>query len=93
MSDYMDKIRLVVAKRQDETYPMIIGGIAESTWEVIPEEDWNKWKQEMAEKYFDADWTAYDYIDVIMSFPTEQLAPLFEARNIEPVSIEAARNE
>jgi hypothetical protein len=90
MSHYMDKTRLVVAKRQDEEFPMIIGAIAESTWEIISEEDWNKWKQEMAEKYFDADWTAYDYIDVIMSYPNDKLTALFEARNIVPTGMEVS---
>jgi len=88
MSDYLDKTRLLVAKREDEKWPMVIGAMPQSTWEIIPPEDWDEWKRKTAEKFFDADWTAYDFIEVVITIPSEQLAALFDAREIAPTTIE-----
>lgn len=90
MSNLYDKTRLLVAKREDEDLPMVIAAMPESTWEIIPVEDWDRWKREAGERAFDADWTAYDYIEVVMSFPVERLAEMFRAREIEPVSVTPA---
>ncbi len=89
---YYDKHRLVVAKLYDEDTPFIIGGISESTWEILPPEDWDAWKREMGEKYFGPDWTSYDYIEVIMEYPVEKLMDLFKAQHIKPVAITRAES-
>jgi hypothetical protein len=88
VSDYLDKTRLLVAKREDEKYPLVIAAMPESTWEVIPPEDWDVWKRKRGEEMFDRDWTAYDYIEVIVTIPNAQLAAMFDAREITPVAVE-----
>ena len=85
---YLDKTRLLVAKREDEDSPMVIGAMPQSTWEIIPPEDWDAWKRKTAEQFFDADWTAYDYIEVVITIPVGQLAAMFDAREIAPMSVE-----
>lgn len=90
MPDIYDKTRLLVAKRFDENYPMIIGAMTESTWEILPVEDWDEWKRKRAMEYFDADWTEYEYVEVIVTIPNSQLADLFSAREITPASVEKA---
>lgn len=92
MPDFYDKTRLLVAKREDERYPMIIGAMPESTWEVIPPEDWDQWRRKRGEEHFSDDWTAYDYIEVIVTIPNAQLAAMFDARQIEPTSVEVAND-
>jgi hypothetical protein len=42
MSDYMEKTMLLVAKREDEDYPMVIGAMPRSTWEVFDIEEWDR---------------------------------------------------
>lgn len=88
MSDYLDKVRLLVAKREDEDWPLVIAAMPESTWEVIPPEDWDKWKREASERMFDDDWTAYDYIEVVAEIPNATLAKMFEAREIQVSAVE-----
>lgn len=88
MSDYLDKVRLLVAKREDEKYPMVIAAMPESTWEIFPPEDWDKWKRKQGETFFDADWTAYDYIEVVAVISNSMLAGLFEAREISVTNVE-----
>ena len=85
MTDYyMDQTRLVVAKREDEKYPLIIAAMPQSTWEIIPVEEWDEWKRERARAFLDDDWTAYDYIEVVITIPTSRLAAMFNAREIVP---------
>jgi hypothetical protein len=88
MSDYLDKTRLLVAKREDEDAPYIIGAMPQTTWEVFDPEEYDEWKRKTAERFFDADWTAYDYIEVVMVFPNKSLADLFAACEIRPVAME-----
>ena len=88
MNDYYDKTRLIVAKREDEEVPMVIAAMPQTTWEVIPVDEWDEWKRKRAEAFFDADWTAYDYIEVVVTIPWQQLAELFNAREVTPVSVE-----
>lgn len=90
MTDYYDKTRLVVAKREDERYPMVIAAFPESTWEVIPPEEWDAKKRKWAEEFFDADWPLYDYIEVIVTISNAELAAMFAAREITPVAVERA---
>lgn len=90
MSDLYEKTRLVVARRVDERYPMVVGACAESTWEVIPPDEWDKLKREMAQKWLDQDWTAYDYVEVVVTIPCAQLNQLFDAREIRPTTVERA---
>lgn len=87
---YLDKVRLVVAKMPDERYPMVVGALPESTWEIIPPEDWDKAKREMAEKWLGPDWTAYDYVEAVALIPNARLADMFETRKIEAVAVEKA---
>lgn len=75
--DYDDKVRLLVAKREDEDIPYVIAAFPMSTWEIIPPEDWDSWKRERAEAFFDADWTAYDYVEAVVTIPWRDLAQLF----------------
>lgn len=84
---YLDQTRLLVAKREDEDSPMIVGAYPQSTWEVVPDEDFDRWKRETAESFFGPDWTAYDYLEVVMTFPASKLCAMFEAREIVPASM------
>lgn len=93
MSDYLDKTRLLVAKREDEDYPLVIAAMPESTWEVIPPEDWDAWKRKRGEEMFDRDWTAYDYIEVIVTIPNAFLASMFAAREVVPTSVVKAEDD
>lgn len=87
---YIDKTRLVLARMEGEDWPLVIGAVSETTWEIIPPDDWDKTRREMAEKWLGPDWTAYDFVEVVMTYPAEKFRLLFEARHIEPDSIEAA---
>lgn len=93
MANYLDKTRLLVAKREDEQYPMVIAAMPQSTWEIIPPEDWDAWKRKRGEEMFDRDWTAYDYIEVIVTIPNKDLAAMFEAREIVPAGVEVATDD
>jgi hypothetical protein len=86
--DYYDKTRMIVARMEGERYPMVVGAVAESTWEVIPPEDWDRIKRELAEKWLGPDWTAYDYVEVVVIVPTSKLNELFDAREIVPEAVE-----
>lgn len=90
---YLDKTRLLVAKREDESYPMVIAAMPQSTWEIIPPEEWDAWKRKRGEEMFSDDWTAYDYIEVIATIPNAQLAALFAAQNIVLTAVELADSE
>ncbi len=87
---YLDKTRLLVAKREDEECPLVIAAMPNSTWEVMHPEEWDRWKREQAAAAFDDDWTAYDYIEVVITIAVGQLASMFSAREIEPRKVEAA---
>jgi hypothetical protein len=86
--DYYDKTRMIVARMEGERYPMVVGAVAESTWEVIPPEDWDRIKRELAEKWLGPDWTAYDYVEVVVIVPTSKLNELFDAHEIVPEAVE-----
>lgn len=88
MASYNDKTRLLVAKREDETTPMIIGAFPMSTWEIIPPEEYDELKRTQAEQFFNDDWTLYDYIEVVVTIPCEQLEAMFEAREVVPTAME-----
>lgn len=90
MTDYLDKTYLLVAKREDEHYPLVIGAMPASTRGIIFPEEWDAWKRKRGEEMFNDDWTAYDYIEVIVTIPNAQLAELFAAHKITPSSIEVA---
>jgi hypothetical protein len=90
MSDYLDQTRLIVAKMEGERWPLVVGAIAQSTWEIIPPDEWDQIKRELAEKWLGPDWTAYDYIEVVLTIPASQLAAMFDAREITPESVEKA---
>lgn len=82
MTDYLDKVRLIAARMEGEKCPSIIGAIAETTWEIIPPEDWDRVRNELAEKWLGPDWTAYDFIEVIVEIPNANLAAMFDARSL-----------
>lgn len=90
MTDYLDKTYLLVAKREDEHYPMVIGAMPFSTWEIIAPDEWDAWKRKRGKEAFSDDWTAYDYVEVIVTIPNAQLAALFAAREITPSAIAIA---
>jgi hypothetical protein len=90
MSDIYDKTRLVVAKRHDEKYPMVVAAMSESTWEIFDPEEWDRWRNKRAQEYFDADWTEYEYIEVVVTIPSADLAALFDAREMTPTSVRRA---
>jgi hypothetical protein len=77
MSDYMDRVRLVVTKLEDESYPLVVGAISESIWEVIPPEEWDAIKCEWLQKWLGPDWTAYDAIEVVAVIPAARLSEFF----------------
>jgi hypothetical protein len=86
MSDTMDKTRLLVAKRVEEDRPLVIAAVPEDMWEILPPEEWEVWKEQRAQELLE-DWTAYDYIEVVVTIPSAQLAAMFEAREIAPTSV------
>jgi hypothetical protein len=88
LSDYMDRTRLLVAKMEGERWPLVVGAVAQATWEVIPPDEWDRVKSELAQKWLGPDWTAYDYVEVVVTIPAAQLAELFKAREITPVAFE-----
>lgn len=88
MADIYDKTRLIVARMEGEKYPLIVGAVAESTWEIIPPDEWDRIKRELAEKWLGPDWTAYDYVEVIITIPSADLNELFDAREIVPAMVE-----
>jgi hypothetical protein len=90
MADDMDKTRLLVARLEGERWPVVVGAIPQTSWGVIPEDEWSRIKREMAEKWLGPDWTAYDYIEVVVTIPAAQLADLFDAREITPLAVERA---
>lgn len=90
MADYYDKSRLIVARMEGEKYPLVVGGIPQSTWEIIPPEEWDKLKNEMAEKWLGPDWTAYDYIEIVVTIPCAELNAMFDAREVVPAAVEMA---
>lgn len=90
---YYEQTRLLVAKREDEEMPYVIAAMPQSTWEVYDPAEYDDWKRNQAKRFFDADWTAYDYVEVIITIPEQQLKDLFEARDITPASIEVAGDE
>lgn len=87
---YFDQTRLLVAKREDEESPMVIGAYPQTTWEIVPEEDFDSWKRDTAEAFFGPDWTAYDFIEVIVTIPQQQLAAMFKAREVTPTEVKPA---
>lgn len=93
MNDYMDKTRFLVARLEGEKYPYIIGAYPLSTWEVVPPEDFDRWKRETAEAFFGPDWTSYDYVEAIVTIPHGDLNALFEAAEIKPLALERATDE
>lgn len=76
---YLDQTKILVAKREDEEYPFIIAAMSMTTWEVVPQEDFDAWKIRMAKDYFEDDWTAYDYVEAIIEVPIATLQALFPA--------------
>lgn len=89
MSDYYDKTRLLFARMEGERYALCVGAISQSTWEIVPPEDWDRIKREMGEKWLGPDWTAYDYVEVVVTIPAAQISALFDAAEITPDAIEA----
>jgi hypothetical protein len=87
---YLDKTRLIVARLEGEKWPIVVGAIAQSTWEIIPPDEWDRIKRELAEKWLGPDWTAYDFIEVVITIPAGDLAALFDATEMVPTSVERA---
>lgn len=83
---YLDQTRILVAKREDEPYPTIIGAMSMTTWEIVPQEHFDAWKIRMAKDYFDDDWTAYDYVEAVIEIPWQTLKALFP-RVIRPTVV------
>lgn len=92
MADYYDQTRMIVARMEGERFPMIVGAVAQSTWEVIPPEDWDRIKRELAEKWLGPDWTSYDYVEVLVTIPSSQLNELFDAREITPTVVDRVQS-
>lgn len=89
-ADYLDKTRLLVANMEGEKRPIVIGAMAQSTWEIIPPEEWDRWKRDTAEKWLGPDWTAYDFLEVIVTIPAGEIAAMFEATEVVPAAVERA---
>lgn len=79
---YLDEVVLLVAKREDEEDPYVIGCMPRTTWEVYAIEEWDEWKRETAKRFFDADWTAYDYTEAVITLQPEHLKALFDVRDL-----------
>jgi hypothetical protein len=90
MSDIYDRTRLLVAKREDEDSTMIVAAMPESTWEIIPPEEWDELMRKRAREFFDDDWTAYDYMEIVVTILQSELLAIFKAREIRPSCVEAA---
>lgn len=90
-SDIHDKTRLVVAKRTDEDYPFVIGGLAESSAEIIGQDEWDEMKREWAERWLGPDAGAYEFVEIVVTIPVADLGALFAAREIMPAAVEHDR--
>jgi hypothetical protein len=88
MTDFHDKTRLVVAMLEGERWPIVVGAVPQVTWDIIEPEEWDALKREMAEKWLGPEWTAYSFVEVVITIPSAQLAALFDAREITPVAVE-----
>jgi hypothetical protein len=89
VSDYYDRTRMIVARMEGEKYPCVVGAVSQSTWEIIPPDEWDRIKRELAEKWLGPDWTAYDYVEIVVTVPCAQLNALFDATEITPTKVEA----
>jgi hypothetical protein len=89
--DIYDKTRLIFARMEGEKYPLAVGAVAQSTWEIIPPDEWDRVKRELAEKWLGPDWASYDYVEVVVTIPCAQLNALFDAAEITPASVEPGR--
>ena len=87
MSMYEDRTRIVFGKAPGERYPLVVGAIRDTTWEIIPPEEWDAIKREWAERWIGPDWAGYDYIEVVVTIPAGQIAAMFDAREVSPTSV------
>jgi hypothetical protein len=85
--DIYDKTRLVVAKRHDEKYPFVIGGVADSSSEIIDQDEWDQIKREWAAKWLGPDASSYEFVEIVVEIPNADLAAMFEARHVVPASV------
>ena len=84
MSEF-DEVRAVVVKIRDDEYPerpWIAAAMSAGTYDVIGEEDWQKWRAEALPLVL-ADWQRYDVREVTIRVPQGQLDALFAVDTIE----------
>lgn len=84
---HLVKTRLLVARMEGEEFPYVIAAMPMSLWEHIPPDEWDAWRRERAHDAFNSEWTAYEYIEVVMEFPAGELSKMFDAREIQPTSM------
>lgn len=72
-----DKTRLIVVKLKDsDEKPYVIGAYPESTWEIVPPEEYDEWRRGLLDLhlYEPAD---YEVREVVMKISAERFEPLF----------------
>lgn len=79
------KLRAVFGHLEGETYPVCIGAMDDTRWEIIGDIEWQRivqvWKED-----WDRDWESYDYCEAFIEFdPPAVLAPVL------PASVEESR--
>lgn len=87
MNDYAERTRLIVANLPGDDMPMIVAAMPMSTWEVVPEDEYDAWKRTRLTEAL-ADWSTYDVIEVVMSYPQSKLVEMFNAPEVEPSAME-----
>src|SRR4051794_2026357 len=92
LMDAYDRTRVLIAKHPEESLPYIVGAHPEPWWENMGVDDWDAWKRERGEAVFGPEWTAYEYIEVVITLPSEQLSALFAAREIVPTTVERSED-
>ena len=86
MNDIYDKTRLVVAKRTDEDYPFVIGGLSEMSSGIIDQGEWDGLKRGWAEKWLGPDAGSYEFMEVVVTIPNRQVC-----RTVVPMASLAAQ--
>jgi hypothetical protein len=71
------KLRVLVAKEPDSNWPVIFAAMSEDTWEIIPPEEWDKFKRDQAAEWLGPDWTANDFAEAVLPVPMASLRSLF----------------
>lgn len=81
MSERPYALRIVVAAESvsadGANYSQIVFGFPETTWEIMPPEEWDALKRKLCAEWLGPDWTAYEFTEAILEVPQRTLDGLF----------------